>query len=172
MRENREQVIEREASQASLPQITESEKRESRGRWQRLMGYFFTEDASPDNYPIIDLQRRASWLGVALILQAVNEIDRKYYLPFLPFLRPWAGVVSFILILGSLVAMWMAFRSATLKGRARRSRGSFLYHARPRRWQRVILACLLVTSLAGAIQFGGSIVLSFFLPPQYTNDGT
>ncbi len=172
MRENMEQVIEREASQASLPQITGSEKRESRGRWQRLIRYFFTEDASPDNYPIIDLQRRATWLGVALILQAVNEIDRKYYLPFLPFLRPWAGAVSFILILGSIVAMWMAFRTTTLKQQARRSRGSFLYHARPHRWQRVILGCLLVTSLAGAIQFGGSIVLSFFLPPQYTNDGT
>jgi Glycosyltransferase family 87 len=177
MRENMEQLIEREASQSSLPveaslQVTRSEKKESQSKWRRLKRHFFTEDVSPDNYSIIDLQWRASWLGVALILQAINEIDPKYYLPFLPFLRPWAGVISFLLILGSLVAMWRGLRTKKLKQPARRSRDSFLYHARPHRWQRVILVCLLGASLVGVIQFGRSIVLSFFLPPQYTNDGT
>lgn len=177
MRENIEQLIEREASQASLPvetslQITRLEKKESQSIWRRCKRYFFTEDVSPDNYPIIDLQRRATWLGLAIILQAINEIDHKFYLRFLSFLRPWAGVVSFILILGSFVAMWMAFRTIKLKRPARRSRSSFLYHARPRLWQRLILVGVLITSIGGGIQFGRSIVLSFLLPPQYSNDGT
>jgi len=177
MRENMEQLIEREASQASSQveaslQSTRSEKKESQSIWRWWRRYFFTEDISPDNYPIIDLQRRATWLGLAIILQAINEIDRKYYLPFLPFLRLWGGVVSFLLILGSLVAMWMAFRNIKLKQPARRSRNSFLLHARPRRWQRIILVGVLITSIGGGIQFSRSIILSFILPPQYTNDGT
>jgi len=177
MREEIELVVEREVSltspsqEASPSQIVQSEKKRSQiiARW---MGHFFTEDVSPDNYPVIDLQRRATWIGVALILQALNEIDRRYYLPYVPFLRPWSGVIPFVLILGSFVAMWMAFRTSTLKQLAGRSRGSSLHHARPRRWQRFVLICVVLTSIVGGVEFGRSIALSFFMPPQYSNDGT
>ena len=40
-------------------------------RWMR---WFFTENASPDAVSLMDLQRRACWIGVALILQALNEV--------------------------------------------------------------------------------------------------
>lgn len=177
MRKNVERVIEREVGETSSPQAApqsqtaQSEKRRSLSKPQ-WMRYFFTEDITPDNYPLIDLQRRATWVGVALILQALNEIDRGYYVPFVPFLKPWVGLIPFILILGSLFAMWMAFRTTTLKQRAGKPQGSSLYHARPRRWQRIILIGVLLTSIAGGVQIVRSVALSFFMTPQYSNDGT
>ena len=131
MRENTGQVIVREVSEASLPKeaslthITRSEKERDQNRWQ-WMRRFFTDNTSPDNYPIIELQRRATWIGVALILQALNEIPRKFYIPYVPFLKPWSGIIPFILVLGSLVAMCMAFHTTTRKRQAERSRSSSL----------------------------------------------
>ena len=57
-----------------LAQTTRLEERTTpiRYRWMR---YFFTEDVSPDNRPIVDLQQRAIWISLAFILQAVDEID-------------------------------------------------------------------------------------------------
>src|SRR6266852_7431958 len=136
MREDTKQVIEREVSETSLPeeasltQITRSENEHDKNTWQ-WMRLFFTEDTSPDNRPIIELQRRATWIGVALILQALNEIPRKYYIPYVPFLKPWSGVIPFILVLGSLVAMCMAFRTTPRKQQAERSRSSSLAIAHP-----------------------------------------
>ena len=100
MRENTGQVIVREVSEAPLPEevsfthTTRSKSVFDKDRW-RWMRHFFTEDTSPDNHTIIDLQRRATWIGVAIILQALNEIPRKYYLPVIPFMYPWAGIHSF-----------------------------------------------------------------------------
>ena len=105
MREDTKQVIEREVSETSLPeeapltQITRSEKEHNKNTWQ-WMRHFFTEDTSPDNRPIIELQRRATWVGVALILQALNEIPHKFYVPYIPFLNLWAGITPFVLVLG------------------------------------------------------------------------
>src|SRR5579859_6649287 len=149
MRKNVERVIEREVGDTPSPQATPqsqtapAEKRRSLSKPQ-WMRYFFTEDITPDNYPLIDLQRRATWVGVALILQALNEIDRRYYMPFVPFLKPWAGFIPFILILGSFIAMWMAFRTTARKQQAGRPQGSSPHQARPRRWQRIILIGVLL----------------------------
>lgn len=177
MRNNVEWVIEQEVEETSsppaVPQSQTAQSEESRSlskpRWMR---YFFTEDLSPDNYPLIDLQQRATWVGVALILQALNEIDRKLYVPFVPFLQPWAGLIPFLLILGSLFAMWMAFRTTTLTQRARMPHGSSLHHARPTSWQRLILIGVFLTSIAGGVQLVRSVALSFFMTPEYSNDGT
>ncbi len=177
MREKTEQVIEREVSQTSLPQeasltqIAQSEEKQNRNMW-RWMRHFFSEDISPDNHPVIELQRRATWVGIALVLQALNEIDRRLYMPYVPFLRPWGGMIPFVLVLGSLAAMWMAFRPTSLKQQAGRSRVSSLLRVRPHLWQRIVLVCVVLTSIAGGVQFGRSIAMSFFLPPQYSNDGT
>src|SRR5438552_3715859 len=72
-------------------------------RWMR---HFFTEDVSPDNRPIVELQQRAIWIGLALILQALNEIDHDWYIPYL---MPFGSLIPFALILSSFFAMWMAF---------------------------------------------------------------
>jgi len=180
MREDREyteQVIEREVSETSLPeeasltQITRSEKEHAKNTWQ-WMRHFFTEDTSSDNRPIIELQRRATWVGVALILQALNEIPRKFFIPYVPFLKSWSGIIPFVLVLGSLVAIWMALRTTTFKQQVRRSRSSSLPNTRPRRWQRIILVCVVLTSIAGIVVLGRTVALSFFMPPEYSNDGT
>ena len=177
MREETEQVIEREISEIALPeetslrQITTSEKEHDKNMW-RWMRHFFSEDTSPDNRPTIELQRRATWVGVALILQALNEIPHKYYLPYIPFLKSWAGIIPFVLVLGSLVAMWMAFRTTTFKQHPGRSRNSSLTNTRPHRWQRIILVCVVVTSIAGIVVLGRTVAYSFFMPPEYSNDGT
>jgi len=177
MREKTEQVIDREVSQTSLPQepsltqIARSEEKQHRDMW-RWMRHFFSEDMSPDNHPVIEIQRRATWVGIALIFQALNEIDRRFYLAYVPFLKPWGGMIPFVLVLGSFAAMWMAFRPTTRKQQGERSRGASLLQARPHLWQRIVLVCVVLTSIAGGVEFGRSIALSFFMPPQYSNDGT
>jgi hypothetical protein len=177
MRKDTEQVIEREESQTSLSQetplmqIDRAKEKQNRSMW-RWMRHFFSEDTSPDNHPVIELQRRATWVGIALVLQAPNEIDRRLYMPYVPFLRPWGGMIPFLLILGSFAAMWMAFRPTTLKQQAGRSRSSAPLRVRPHHWQRIALVCIALTSIAGGVLFGRSIALSFFMPPQYSNDGT
>ena len=82
-------------------------------KWMRL---FFTEDVSPDNSPVVELQRRAVWIGLALILQAPNEIDHNSYMPYL---KSFGSLVPFFLIGGSFIAMVMAFRPTSLKQQAR-----------------------------------------------------
>jgi len=179
MRENTGQVIEREETHTSLPQeasltqitLAEEKQKQNQHMW-RWMRHFFSEDISPDNQTVIELQRCATWIGIAVILQALNEIPSKYYLPFVPFLKPWSGIIPFVLVLGSLVAMWMALRITTYKQQTRQSSSSSLHRERPHRWQRIVLVCVVLTSIAGGILFGWSIVLSFFMPPQYSNDGT
>src|SRR5258708_11820272 len=124
MRERIEQGIdEREISETSLSQatsptqITQSAKKRKRSisAWMR---YFYTEDLSPDNHPLIELQRRATLVGLAVILQALNEIPHPFYIPHhVPFLKPWQGLIPFLLILGRFIALWMAFLTPTLKHR-------------------------------------------------------
>ena len=135
-----------------------------------ILSIFFATDRSPDNRQVIDIQRRAGWIALALILQAINEglslIPQEWYQLHLPAYKPWAGTVSFLLVLGSFVMMWMAFRPMPLHRQTRRVAG------RPYRWQRIVLILVLITSLVGIIDLGRGIYLAFFAPPQYTNDGT
>lgn len=140
------------------------------GNIPRWMRYFFTENISPDSASLTDSQRRACWIGVALILQALNEVTLLVlvYFPLVPLLAPWASLISFVLIAGSLVSLWMAFRPAPLKSKEETGIGQ----KRPRRWQRVVLILLLVSTLAGAGELVASTVTGFFMPPIYRNDGT
>ena len=126
----------------------------------RWMKYFFTEDVSPDNRLIVELQRRATWIGLALILQAINEIDHSWYFPFI---QPFGSLIPLTLILGSFYAIWMAFRPA---------RKQALYTQKhPTRLQRILLICTLLLTIAGGIELGRGIWMCF-LPPQFSNDGT
>ena len=158
-----------EQQTVTMPYTQSAEPQRHNRLFSRLMPHFFTEDVSPDNYPLIELQRRACWVGLAIIAQALNEIDRKIYLPYVRFLIPWESMIPFVLIVASFVAMWMAFRPTALKKRVGKSSAS---QSRPRRWQRIVLVMVLLTSIAGGIEFGRSIAMGFFMPPQYTNDGT
>jgi len=159
MREETEQTI---IPQPALP-VSQPVKKQ----WMR---YFFAENASPDAASLIDVQRRACWIGVALILQALNEVALLVlvYFPVVPFLTAWAGLISFGLIGGSLIALWMAFRPAPLK----LGEGDVIGQKRPRRWQRVVVMLLLISSLAGAGEIVASTVPGFFMTPVYKNDGT
>ncbi len=149
--------------QPTMPVDASSEMRKI-PRWMRS---FFTENASPGSASLADLQRRACWIGLALILQALNEVTLLVlvYFPLVPPLAPWAGLISFGLIAGSLAALWMAFHSPSLSGNREQS-GS------PHRWQRVVLILLLVSTLAGVGELAASTVMGFFMPPIYRNDGT
>ena len=177
MRENSGQVIVREVSEAPLPKDvslthrTRSEKERDQHRW-RWMRRFFAGDITPDNHSTIELQRRATWIGVALILQALNEIPRKYYVSYVPYLKAWSGIIPFILILGSLVAICMVFRTTSHKRREERSHSTSDANTRPHRWQRIILVCTLLASIAGIVFLGRTVALSFLMSPEYSNDGT
>jgi hypothetical protein len=137
---------------------------------KRLLSVFFALDKSPDNRSVIDLQRRVCWIGLALILQAINEvvalIPGLWMEERLPLLEPWLGTLAFCLILGSFFMMWMAFRPTTLCQQTRR------LARHPYVWQSLILVLVLLTSLAGIGEVSRAVVLGFFTAPQYTNDGT
>lgn len=132
----------------------------------KILSPFFTVDRSPDNHQIVDLQRRACWIGLALIFQALNEINVNWYMPFVPFLQPWEGLIPFGLTLGSFYTMWLAFRPTTLKQQAQR------LEQHPQRWQRTVLGMVLITALGGVCIFGWAISQGLFTAPKYTNDGT
>ena len=124
------------------------------------MRYFFTEDVSPDNRLVVELQRRATWIGLALVLQAINEIDHDWYFTYI---KPFGSLIPLFLILGSFYAIWRAFRPA------RKQRLSTQEY--PTQIQRTLLVLTLLLTIAGGIELGRGIWMSF-LPPQFSNDGT
>lgn len=132
----------------------------------KVLATFFANDRSPDNRSVIDLQRRACWIALALMLQAISEANQQFVAPYVLFMQSWIGIISFVLILGSFFMMWMAFRPTTLKKQTR----NVAQH--PYRWQCVVLVLALMTSLAGVAELGRGVYLSFFAPPLYSNDGT
>lgn len=131
---------------------------------------FFAADKSPDNRAVVDIQRRACWIALAMVLQAINEavyqIPGWWYRDHMPFIRPWQGTLSFTLILGSFLMMWMAFHPVTLRQQAKHTA------KRPYRWQWIALTLALLTSIAGIIEFDRAVQMGFFEAPVYTNDGT
>src|SRR5579872_6691118 len=96
---------------AVLTQAPQSEKVQTStdnliDKWMRP---FFTEGASSDKQHIRDLQRRALWLGVALVFQAPNE---PIFNLVSPLLGPLGSFLPFILIGSSFIAVFMALRPA------------------------------------------------------------
>ena len=72
-----------------------------------IINYFFTNNNTPSAHTTSDMQRRATWIALALILQALNEIDHNYYLPIL---QQFTSLPPLFLLLGSFYALWMAIR--------------------------------------------------------------
>jgi len=128
------------------------------------MRHFFTEDVSPATHPLIELERRASWVGLALVLQALNEIQAAWYLPYVHWLRPYVQLIPFFLILGSFIAMWQAFRPITLKQQAQDMQ------KHPSRGLQILLVLALLTIIGGGIELG-RVAIMCFQPPRYSNDG-
>lgn len=133
---------------------------------QKFLALFFTLDRSPDNRSVVDIQRRASWIALALVLQALNEINDNVYLSYVPFLLPWGHLIGFGLIIGSFFAMWMAFRPVDVNKQTRS------LPKNPQRWHCILLILVLVSSLFGVIEMGRAIYGGFFTAPIYNNDGT
>src|SRR5579863_913430 len=101
-----------ETDQAIIPQfIVPADAPPETRNMPRWMRYFLAENTPPNSASLVDMQRRACWIGVALILQALNEVTLLVlvYFPLVPLLAPWAGLISFGLIAGSLSALWTAF---------------------------------------------------------------
>ncbi len=126
------------------------------------MRYFFSNDASPAGRSLAEMQYRAVWIGIALILQSLNEIDHDYYMPLL---QPFGSLIPFALLLGSFYAMWRAIRPRP-KGRQ-----DMDLPAQPRFWQRLTLVLTLILTIIGTVIFGYTVMMSI-LPPQLSNDGT
>ncbi len=139
-----------------LTQTTQPKENQATNKY-RWMHRFFTEDVSPDNHPIIGLQRRAVWISIAIILQALNEVNW-----YMPASNPLKSLIPFALITGSFIAMAMAFQPA--------SKQQQVLHDHPRRWQRVVLVLTLITFIAGGVYFIVNTVLCF-MPPRFSNDG-
>ncbi|WP_161977500.1 glycosyltransferase family 87 protein [Dictyobacter kobayashii] len=122
-------------------------------QWMR---YFFTEDTSYSQRPIIELQRRAAWIAVAILFQASNEI---------PHVADVSALIPFFLLLGSFWALWMALRPAPKQVSEKSGRPQV------RTWQRVVLILTFLVTIAGMFQFGRGLV-ECFSAPQFSNDGT
>lgn len=143
-------------TQATLP---ETQPITFKYAWMR---HFLIEDAAAADMPIVALQQRAVWIGFALILQAANEIEHSLYFPLI---APFGSIIPLVLMVGSFIAIWMAFRPATKEQQVRLRTGQVS------RWQRIIVISTLLLTIAGGVEFGRTLVMSF-LPPQFSNDGT
>src|SRR5437764_11026613 len=92
-----------------------------RSWWQQVMRLFFTSETSLSGQKIADLQRRACWVGVAVILQFWNEALRvgiqaieSNYTSTVTLLDPTSNLILIALMVGSFLALWMAFRPARI----------------------------------------------------------
>lgn len=138
----------------------------------RWMHYFFTDNRSPGNVKVIELQRRGIWIGLALLCQTLacippafsfSQIAQSawYAIP----LEAVSSVLPLGLTLGGFVAMWLAIKPATTHQQYEfvRQHGA--------RWQRTALLRTMLLLVAGLV-FCALIVGQLFFAPVYSNDGT
>ena len=136
------------------------------------MRYFFTEERSTSTLTIIELQRRASWVGLALLCQSLVLIAPTFSIDqsnadlwYFPVLELLGAVIPCALTLSGFFALWMAFKPATLRQQLEFAR----QHGA--RWQRMGLLRTLILLLIGCV-LGGITILQCFSAPAYSNDGT
>src|SRR5258708_1095995 len=136
------------------------------------MRHFFTRDVSPGQLTLIELQRRAVWIGLALLCQSlaalapsstiIQGLDGEWYLPFLELC---GALLPIGLTLGSVFAMWRAIKPANLRQQlefAAQHGGRSHRLALLRTFIFLIIGC--VVAILALIQC--------FLPPTFSNDGT
>jgi hypothetical protein len=152
-----------QTSQLEDPPAT---RRHSHNKSGSYMRYFFAEDVSPDNHPVVELQRRACWVGIALITLSLSQImNAPTIFKDFPFIFILVRCLAFFVLLLSFVTAWMAFRPGTLQEETKH------LHRHPRRWQRIVLVSTLLLSIVGGFLCVLTIV-DCFLPPTFSNDGT
>ena len=132
------------------------------------MDYFFTTTSA---HVTRDLQRRATWVALALILQALNVLNEMVRNSYLPILQQWTSLPPLLLFLGSFYALWMAIRPAQLLQQKNAREEESHRPQQPQLWQRIVLLITLILTIPGVIQIGYSTFLCF-TPPVFTNDGT
>jgi uncharacterized membrane protein len=162
--------------------------------WLRV---FFTEEDTPATLQTRDLQQRASWIALALILQALNEID---YHCYSPYLKQYSSLPPLLLLIGSFTALWMAIRPSqpqTLRACLNAIVPSILaptapgpvfflikeFFVRRRReksctkkvggtkTQRLVLSLTFILAIIGLTQIAKTTYICF-TQPVFTNDGT
>jgi uncharacterized membrane protein len=149
--------------QAVITQSIQPEYPFAKHRW---MHHFFTEDISPDNHPIVELQRRASWLGLALIALSLSQImNAPTIFQGIPFLFALTRCLAFVVLLLSFSLACMAFRPGDLKKQKQH------LHSHPRLWQCITLISTLLVTTVGATLCVLTII-ECLSPPSFSNDGT
>jgi uncharacterized membrane protein len=133
-------------------------------RWMR---YFFTEDTATGTCSISHIQRRAVWIALAFILQAVSTTD---FNGIFPFLKSFSSFLPTPLILASFVAIWMALRPSSPKIQEKQDKQKYTTHTTTL-LQRLILIVTFGFAIGGSVMMIMGIVQSFS-PPKLTNDGT
>lgn len=138
----------------------------------RWMHFFFTEERSPGSLNIIELQRRAVWIGLALFCQSLILIaptfpidpgnEHAWYVPVLELLD---ALIPCILTLGGFFALWMAIKPATFQQQIE------FAHQHGSRWQKMELLRTLILLIIGCVLVVTALIQWFF-PPAYSNDGT
>jgi len=137
------------------------------------MRHFFTKDASSSHRPTIEIQERAIWVALALILLSLNDL----FYGWLSYLGLSGAVLPVILVLASFAAMWMAFRPSLTRQQASSNDDSTSTNSaspstyQPKLWQRIILVLTLILAVVGIVECGMSVIMCF-LPPIFSNDGT
>ncbi len=130
------------------------------------MRHFFNEDASPRSRPIVELQRRACWIALALIILTVNDLDHSVYLSLLGSVGTAIyALLQPALVVCSFVAVWMALRPVSSRKQV------FESPRTPRLWQRMVLLLAVILTIPGTLFVARTVSLTF-LPVQFTNDGT
>jgi uncharacterized membrane protein len=148
------------------PVVSQNIQPETPPAKHQWMRHFFTEDISPDNHPIVELQRRACWLGLALIALSLSQImNAPTIFQGIPFLFALIRCLAFVVLLLSFALAWMAFRPGDLKKQKQH------LHSHPRRWQRIALISTLLLTTVGATLCILTII-ECLLPPSFSNDGT
>lgn len=143
-------------------------------RWifyARWMRFFFTEKRSPGVLSIIDLQRRAVWIGLALLCQSLIIIVPEFTIDqgnentwYVPLFELLGALLPCGLTLGSFSALWMALKPADVQQQLEFAR----QHGA--RWQISSLLRTLGLLLIGCVLLVMAII-QWFLPPAYSNDG-
>ncbi len=138
-------------------------------RWIR---FFFTPDISSENYNVVELQRRAVWVGLALLFQSLTIITPTFALTpalerqwYLPLMELCSGLLPFGLTIGGFYALWMAIKPIS------RCQQMDLAHQHGGRAQRMALMRTFILLAIGCVVAGITIV-QCFLTPIYSNDGT
>jgi uncharacterized membrane protein len=138
----------------------------------RWMNLFFTKNLSPGYLTVIDLQRRATWIGLALLCQSlvgvtpsstiIQGLQGQWYLPFLELC---GGLLPLGLTIGGIFAMWKAIKPVTLR---QQLESTEQHGGRP---QRMALLRTIILFLIGSV-VAIVIIVQCFLPPAFSNDGT